>query len=51
MEFLLGHNVDNIFVRHITLYKEFKPILDQLKKEKSKSLIKLLNIQFYFYDL
>lgn len=44
VEFLFGNNIDNIFIRQIGLYEEFKPILDSLKKEMSKSPIKLLNL-------
>ncbi|XP_029344966.1 uncharacterized protein LOC100167801 isoform X2 [Acyrthosiphon pisum] len=33
VEFLYGNNVDNIFVRNIKLYEEFKNVLDQLKEE------------------
>jgi len=36
VEFLFGNNVDNIFVRKIKLYEEFKNVLDQLKAENSK---------------
>lgn len=36
VEFLFGNNVDNIFVRKIKLYEEFKDVLDQLKGENSK---------------
>jgi len=41
VEFLFGNNVDNIFVRKIKLYDEFKNVLDQLNKENSK-------VQFLF---
>lgn len=44
VEFLFGNNIDNIFIRQIGLYEEFKPIVDLLKKGKSKCLIKLLNM-------
>ena len=36
VEFLYGSSVDNIFVRKIKLYEEFKNVLDQLKKENRK---------------
>jgi len=36
VEFVYGTNVDNIFVRKIKLYEEFKNVLDQLKGENSK---------------
>lgn len=35
VEFLFGNNIDNIFVRKIKLYEEFKNVLDQLKEENS----------------
>ncbi|XP_026818102.1 uncharacterized protein LOC113557019 isoform X2 [Rhopalosiphum maidis] len=37
VEFLFGNNVDNIFVRKIKLYEEFKNVLDQLKEENCKN--------------
>ncbi|XP_060858547.1 uncharacterized protein LOC132935918 isoform X2 [Metopolophium dirhodum] len=36
VEFLYGNNVNNIFVRNIKLYEEFKTVLDQLKEENCK---------------
>lgn len=36
VEFLFGNNVDNINVRKIKSYEEFKNVLDQLKRENSK---------------
>ncbi|XP_016660322.1 uncharacterized protein LOC107883900 [Acyrthosiphon pisum] len=36
VEFLSGCNVDEIFVRNIRLYEEFKNVLDQLKGENSE---------------
>lgn len=36
VEFLFGNNIDNIYVRKIKLYEEFKNVLDQLKEENSK---------------
>lgn len=36
VEFLFGNNIDNIFVRKIKLYEEFKNVLNQLKEENSK---------------
>ncbi|KAL4141977.1 hypothetical protein QTP88_004511 [Uroleucon formosanum] len=37
VEFVSGNNVDNIFVRKIKLYEEFKYVLDQLKGENSEN--------------
>ncbi|KAE9524914.1 hypothetical protein AGLY_014964 [Aphis glycines] len=37
VEFLFGNNIDNIFVRKIKLYEEFKNVLDQLKDENSEN--------------
>jgi len=42
VEFLYGKNVDNIFVRKIKLYEEFKDVLDQLKNENSKVSVKYI---------
>lgn len=49
VEFVSGNNVDNIFVRKIKLYEEFKYVLDQLKGENSKVqfLVKFINSKTY----
>jgi len=36
VEFLYGNNVNNIFVRNIKLYEEYKTVLNQLKEENCK---------------
>ncbi|XP_022168298.1 uncharacterized protein LOC111032328 isoform X2 [Myzus persicae] len=37
VEFLFGNNVDNINVRKIKSYEEFKNVLDQLKRENTEN--------------
>lgn len=36
VEFLFATNTDRIYVRHIMLYKDFKNIIEQFKKENRK---------------